>query len=266
MPTRSPISTISYNTQPFLAYTFSELAAVGKIVLAHWIEHEPDDEVPDKKHSHVYLEPEGPVDKIDLRELFVEENPDCLYMPFGCEPWRKSKFEDWYLYCCHNPGYLKKRGYTTERRQYFLADFQSTSLATFRWQVNSEINYARHGITNESGDSPKDVIANAAKQGLSYSTAILNPQVMINNNVHNYERVYFAQRFSRLAELQLLKQGITLDDPDFPKMKESLIMEMEGTEQRIADALDIALEKIQREAIDVICENKWKEANPGIVF
>lgn len=249
MKTRTPLSTISYNTPPFLAYQLNEYVRAKKLVIAHWIYHEPDDEVPDSVHAHVYAEPDGTIETDDLREDLVEENPECPYMPFGCLPWRKTKFEDWYLYSCHNPGYLRKKGIETQKREYHLSDFQSTSLATLRLQINSQINYARYGITDISCDSAMDIIANAGKCGISLSTAVLNPRVKMRAGALNNTQKYLAARRTQVVESMLAGYGITPGHPEFLERKESLLMKIEGTGRCIDEALQA--QSVQNELDDI---------------
>ena len=256
MKTRTPISTISYNTQPFLAYTLAELKATKKILDAHWIQHEPDVDEPDYIHSHLRIEPDGTIDTNNLDEYFIEENSECPYMPLKCSSWRKSSFADWYLYCCHNPGYLRKKNLTRERREYHLSDFQSTSLTTLRIQISTEINFAKYGITETSSESAKDIIINAANNAESLSTALLNPQVKIHANAQNYLQVYLAARFDVIAVSLLASHGITPEHPEFLEKKESLLKKIEGTAGRIDESLQSQAVQNELEALEFMRHHK----------
>lgn len=113
METNLPISTISYNTLPFLNSTLQELVNTEKIEWYNIAPHkgEPDEQNDDHKdHAHVLIYPHKKIDTVQLRKLFVEHDP-TNEKPLGCLPFKKSKtFADWYLYALHDPVYLATKG------------------------------------------------------------------------------------------------------------------------------------------------------------
>lgn len=140
MRTRSPISTISFNTPDYLLLKLNELTSSGKISFWSFIMHRPeDDEAGGKDHIHLYIEPSKIVQTDDLRKAFLEydpqysvsdysedrvllhDNPDDHVVdpdvkivrkkkPRGCLLFRNSKFSDWYLYGLHDKRYLSSKG------------------------------------------------------------------------------------------------------------------------------------------------------------
>lgn len=112
MKTRLPITTISYNTQPFLITKLEELRKAKVITCWFFIEHLA--EVDEKKdHIHLYIRPAKDIQTDDLLDEFLEldlEHPD---KPLKCLSFRVCRsFGDWYLYVKHDPLYLAKKGQT----------------------------------------------------------------------------------------------------------------------------------------------------------
>lgn len=103
MATRTPISTISYNTEKFLVEKLNEWKK------AHWIQsymyicHKGEDG--DKDHIHLRIEPNKSLDPMDLTDELKEYDP-TNNKPLCVRPWRTSKEEDWILYAVHDKTYL----------------------------------------------------------------------------------------------------------------------------------------------------------------
>lgn len=115
MKTIKPISTISYNTKPFLMGVLDRLVKNKIIEFWVFIHHEAEEDET-KAHFHVYLEPSKSVDTIALREQFNEidlANPK--EKPLGVLPFNKSDFPNWYWYGIHDVAYLASKG---ESRKY----------------------------------------------------------------------------------------------------------------------------------------------------
>ena len=139
MRTRSPISTISFNTLEFLELKLCELENCGKISFWAYVRHLPeDDEAGNKEHMHVYIEPSKQIQTDDFRKQLLEFDPNFSeddyavnrlkhdnvddheldpdvsrpkkLKPRGCLLFRCSKFADWYLYGLHDKRYLAMKG------------------------------------------------------------------------------------------------------------------------------------------------------------
>jgi len=111
--TTKPISTISYNTAPYLEQKLNELQKAKKISLWHFIQHQgEDDEAGKKDHIHLYIEPSKLIQTDDLKEFFSEYDPTHSSKPLTCLTFRSSKFQDWYLYGEHNKAYLASKNQT----------------------------------------------------------------------------------------------------------------------------------------------------------
>lgn len=104
MATQKPLSTISYNTEPFLLNVLNDL--YNKHIIQCWmyIKHKGEDG--DKDHIHLRIEPNRRIDAMEIAERFLEFVPDNE-KPLCCRPFRPSKEEDWFLYVVHEPRYLK---------------------------------------------------------------------------------------------------------------------------------------------------------------
>lgn len=102
--TQKPISTISYNTEPFLKGVLEMLLKQHIIQNYCFIFHYGEDG--DKDHFHVRLEPNKRIDPMDIKELFREFDPNNI-KPLFVRPFRPSVEEDWLLYVVHDKEYLK---------------------------------------------------------------------------------------------------------------------------------------------------------------
>lgn len=104
MATQKPISTISYNTEPFLKEHLDAWLDAHIIQSYQYICHKGEDG--DKDHIHLRLEPNKKLDVMDLAEQ-LREFQIGSDKPLGCRPFRPSKEEDWFLYAVHDEEYLK---------------------------------------------------------------------------------------------------------------------------------------------------------------
>lgn len=143
MPTSKPLSTISYNTEPFLKRVLDSMVEKHQIQLYRYIKHigelkadahdlvwvydknhNPVKQVPkyqnekdkyDKDHFHVFIFPNKKLDPMDIRLMFLE--PDINHpkkAPLGCMPFYVSSEYDWLLYAIHDPDYLRAHNSETE--------------------------------------------------------------------------------------------------------------------------------------------------------
>lgn len=103
MATQKPISTISYNTEPFLREKLNSWVSAHIIQAYQYICHKGEDG--DKDHIHLRIEPNKKLDPMDLMEQ-LKEYPLGSKKPLGCRPFRPSKEEDWFLYAVHDDQYL----------------------------------------------------------------------------------------------------------------------------------------------------------------
>lgn len=103
MATQKPISTISYNTEPFLKEKLDIWLNAHIIQCYQYICHKGEDG--DKDHIHLRIEPNKKLDPMDLIEQ-LHEYPIGQQKPLGCRPFRPSKEEDWFLYAVHDSKYL----------------------------------------------------------------------------------------------------------------------------------------------------------------
>lgn len=108
MKTTKPISTISYNSLPFLIHKLDDL--VKTEILSFWcvIEHQAEEDEK-KDHCHVYMEPAKPVETTWLKKQFIELDNEHPETPLGVLPINKSKFVDWYWYGLHDKAYLASK-------------------------------------------------------------------------------------------------------------------------------------------------------------
>lgn len=160
MRTTKPVSTISYNTIPFLELKLEELRKSKIISFWSFIYHKA--EVDEKKdHIHLYFEPSKMLQTDDILEhlcqitgKFLDNGrPEVLC----CMNMRSSKFDDWYLYSVHDEAYLLTKG-QSRQHHYQFDDFHASNVDELNFKV-CEIDYT---ATN----SMKQILE-AQKLGLS---------------------------------------------------------------------------------------------------
>ena len=143
MATQKPISTISYNSEPFLREKLESWLKAHIIQSYMFIKHHGEDG--DKDHIHVRLEPNKKLDPMDLQES-LREYEFGKDKPLGVRPFRPSKEEDWILYAVHDADYLKLKyggGEKGEKIPYKWEDIQApedfdTEIAYIRARSNLE--------------------------------------------------------------------------------------------------------------------------------
>lgn len=113
MNTSKPISTVSFNSEPFLLSKLNELVDNRTLSFYAYIKHfgEPSESTDTlKDHFHIYTELNRRTDTMALGDEF-KEPVSISKPPLGCLPFQHSKsFADWYYYILHDPVYLAKKG------------------------------------------------------------------------------------------------------------------------------------------------------------
>lgn len=127
MATQKPISTISYNTEPFLKEKLDTWVSAHIIQCYQYIKHKGEDG--DKDHIHLRIEPNRKLDPMDLTAQLTE-HVSGQPKPLGVRPWRPSKEEDWFLYAVHDKKYmaLKYRNDKGEKLLYKWQDIVASDL------------------------------------------------------------------------------------------------------------------------------------------
>lgn len=148
MKTSKPISTISYNTERFLAEKIYYWKKQGLIEYGMWIKHEPDVDGK-KEHFHVYLQPSKliqteflvddsieidtnwkPLDEKFLSVLSEDEQKKEIEAHekkryFKMNVFHSSKPDDWILYAIHDEKYLTQKN-LSRNCHYEIGDIKAT--------------------------------------------------------------------------------------------------------------------------------------------
>ena len=163
MATQKPISTISYNTEPFLKEKL-EIWLNAHIIQAYqYICHKGEDG--DKDHIHLRIEPNKKIDPMDLIEQ-LREYQIGKDKPLGCRPFRPSKEEDWILYVVHDSQYLKIKyggGEKGEKIPYKWQDirvpeYYDMEIAFIRAKAYMEHTSVNMATRLQNGDNPLSLI------------------------------------------------------------------------------------------------------------
>lgn len=141
MRTKKPISTISYNSYEFLKTMLDDLLHQQIISFYSFIKHFPEeleDHTMEKPHFHVYVEPHGQVDTMELCKLSQEFDPEHPEKPLKCIYWRTSDWPNWLLYALHDETYLKLK---LEKRDKFYSydDFDFSDPDEFFERYNDAV-------------------------------------------------------------------------------------------------------------------------------
>lgn len=111
MRTARPFSTISYNSASFLSSKLNELIYNGILDFWAFIEHAPEEDEA-KAHKHVYFIPSSIILTETIKQYLQEFDEKMPDKPLTCTIFSSSKFDDWYLYGCHDKAYLASKGQT----------------------------------------------------------------------------------------------------------------------------------------------------------
>ncbi len=128
MKSTKPISTISYNTDAFLKMKLDAWVKEHRIEYWCYVKHtgEVDENGEfEKDHKHVLIIPNGKIDTMDFKDYMCELDISNPSKPLKCMDFRNSKEDEWFLYCSHDPDYLRMK-YMVRKFSYSLNDFVSS--------------------------------------------------------------------------------------------------------------------------------------------
>lgn len=160
MATQKPISTISYNTVPFLKEKLDGWVSSHWLQAYQFLPHKGEDG--DRDHTHVRVEPNKKLDPMELSaaltEYVVGEDKPRLV-----RPWRPSKEEDWFLYVIHDADYLSGKYDKGEKLPYDWHDIvvpDNYDLETAIIRAKAKILHSTPNLTKrlESGESALELI------------------------------------------------------------------------------------------------------------
>ena len=147
MKTSKPFSTISYNSEPFLRHKLDDLISRRVLSFYAFVKHfrEADER---KDHIHLIMFPNGQYQTDALQDYLSELDPlDPVGLPLGVMPFQSSKFGDWFLYCCHDAGYLASKN-QVRQHHYAESDFV-TSDSDYLHELVTLIDCSKYHKTQE---------------------------------------------------------------------------------------------------------------------
>lgn len=180
--TTKPVSTISYNTIPFLKLKLEELRKAKIISFWSFIYHKA--EADEKKdHIHLYFEPSKMIQTDDIIEHLAQLTGKMISPTqvelLCCMNMRSSKFDDWYLYCCHDEAYLLSKGQSREHH-YCFDDFYASNVDELNFKV-CEIDYTAQNAMKQ--------IVEAQRLGLTLRDYLLRSAIPI-SQVNHVEKAW----------------------------------------------------------------------------
>ena len=211
MKTSKPFSTISYNTDKFLKDKLDRLIKRDCISFYAWVEHYAEDDEK-KNHKHLYIVPNGQQETNGIRDILEELDPnDKLGKPLKCLDFKSSKFDDWYLYCCHDTGYLATKG-QTRKYHYKEDDFVTSSEESLHERI-ATIDYAKYRKTQDFVDA---VMRGVSFYDLVRSGQVPAPQFMQWRNMYQFLVGEVAYRAGRETHTPVDPEtGEVMDQEDY---------------------------------------------------
>ena len=176
--TTKPFSTISYNSVTFLKSELDKLEKRRVISFYAFVYHyaEQDEK---KDHIHLIIFPNGQVDTDSITDTLIEPDFSNPLKPLGVMPWKSSKWEDWYLYCSHNSGYLASKNQTREYH-YDESDFVCP-YPDYLHELVHTIDYSKYAKTQEFVDR--------ALAGETFEAMVLRGQIPV-PQFHQWKALY----------------------------------------------------------------------------
>ena len=186
MLTSKAISTVSWNSDEFLFKVLKRLYEQDIISFYCMVYHfaEEDEKKP---HWNIYLIPSHRIDTAKLREEFVEV-VSSNDKPLCCNPFENSKFDDWYLYHCHDERYLASKG-QTRKYHYHMEDFFASDEQAFIEKIH------KMDLSKYNG---MERFVTAVKSGCNFDDLVCQGFVPI-QLIHQYEKAYNCIRFGKLG-------------------------------------------------------------------
>lgn len=133
MQTCKPISTISYNSLPFLRSVLDNLIRLHVIDFYMYIHHIGEVDLfgeEEKEHTHLFVIPNRRINTSDLGDEFKEIDPH-FDKPLKCITWNVSKSDDWILYALHDAKYLATK-FETRQIEYNYNDIVASDYDELR--------------------------------------------------------------------------------------------------------------------------------------
>lgn len=197
MATQLPISTISYNTEPFLREHLDAWVKAHYIQAYQYICHKGEDG--DKDHIHLRIEPNKKLDAMTLTED-LQEWQKGKDKPLGVRPWRPSKEEDWFLYVVHDPEYMKLK-YANDKGEKIPYEWEKIQVSEF-YDLETAFIRAKATLNHTSAQ-----MMDKMKQGTKPSELVAQ-----GNNPFTVNAVYrslYASDYSKVAnELERVRQRL----------------------------------------------------------
>lgn len=165
MNTRSPISTISYNTEQFLIRELNKLIREDRIIEFYaFIYHYPEEDEK-KGHRHLFVIPSTTVDTFSLNERLKQIDIKCPdNAPLGCISWCHSKFADWFLYVLHDSDYLatkcESRKFHYDKQEIVVSDYDYFNELIHRCDFSKYKSFAKFRDMIKSGVGFRELFSN----------------------------------------------------------------------------------------------------------
>ncbi len=204
MKTSKPFSTISYNTIDYLRIKLDDLVKRQVLSFYCFVKHYAEEDET-KDHIHLLCIPNGTYQTDPLRDYLLEANPNDFEKPFGIMPCQSSKFDDWYLYACHDSAYLMSKN-QARKHHYTIDDFVSSN-PDYLLELVHTIDRSKYAKT-------KDFI-DAINSGKSFSELLNKGYIPVSQfnqwlNTYNYLKefgVFRSDRVSHTPKYKISEDG-----------------------------------------------------------
>lgn len=129
MKTKQFISTICYSSADYTKLKLDSLLSCGKIDFYCFIFHKKEEDEK-KDHLHLFIMPSAPIDTKEIDMLLIQPCEDGQSLG-TCGIWHtvgKNNVSDFLLYVMHDKMYMRIKGYTERKYEYYEDDFVTSHL------------------------------------------------------------------------------------------------------------------------------------------
>lgn len=167
MKTRRPISSVWYGSSEFLKMQLDNQVKLSNIIFYAFIYHHKEEDEK-KDHIHLYIVPNGEINTETLSNIITEIDL-TNDKPFKLLPFRFSKFDDWYLYNCHDTNYLLSKGQT--RKYHYKRDDFISSEPDYLLEMIHQIDFSKINRI--------ELIREAVDNQIPFEQLLLNGQIPV---------------------------------------------------------------------------------------
>lgn len=200
MNTSKSISTIHYIEPEKLKVKLDDLIAKNHLSFYAFIKHlKEEDET--KNHIHLFIIPNGKINTDELRnelEFLDLNNPT---KPIRSLPFTTSKFQDWYLYSCHDKAYLLSKAQS--RKYHYNQDEFIVSDPDYFNELLHQVDFSKF--------KTQSMVIEQAKQQVPFDELVVSGQIPV-QQIIQFQKLYELVYNNALKRNSQTHDNIQIDD------------------------------------------------------